>query len=411
MTPLLRDIIKLAENQEASDFSYLWAGLSGVAAQLARNIYIPFGNGKIYPNLYVMFVGDPGKRKSTAVKDVKNKLKATGYSSFCADSVTMQKYISDLAGIGEGSEDTNLSEFNMGISLGKEDYVESYIAQDEFSTFIGVNNYPFIALLGSFWDIDEPYLYRTKSGNSVEIPNPIVNIIGATTPSQFNTIFPPAISEQGFLSRLLIINIPESKRKVSRPLPSNANVVNAVVDGLKEVRKVSGQMEMSEDVWDILDNIYTSWKPIEDTRFAHYSTRRHTQLLKICMLTTATRFTTVMTVEDVIFANTLLSYTEHFMPQALGQFGKNKDGDVNSKIVEYLRSSFPQGRSIQEILKYVSTDINIVELHKTLGAMVVAEKIVSTGNGYFPKIQSHLDIKTKHVNWDLLGNIADSKFV
>lgn len=129
----------------------------------------------------------------------------------------MQKYISDLAGIGEGSEDTNLSEFNMGISLGKEDYVESYIAQDEFSTFIGVNSYHFIALLGSFWDIDEPYLYRTKSGNSVEIPNPIVNIIGATTPSQFNTIFPPAISEQGFLSRLLIINIPESKRKVSRP--------------------------------------------------------------------------------------------------------------------------------------------------------------------------------------------------
>ena len=56
MTPLLKDIIKLAENQEAADFSYLWAGLSCIAAQLARNVYIPFGNGKIYPNLYVMFV-------------------------------------------------------------------------------------------------------------------------------------------------------------------------------------------------------------------------------------------------------------------------------------------------------------------------------------------------------------------
>lgn len=411
MTPLLKDIIRLAENQEASDFSYLWAGLSGIAAQLARNVYIPFGNGKIYPNLYVMFVGDPGKRKSTAVKDVKNKLKATGYSSFCADSVTMQKYISDLAGIGEGAEDSNMTEFNMGINLGSADYVESYIAQDEFSTFIGINNYPFIALLGSFWDIDEPYLHRTKTGNSVEIPNPIVNIIGATTPSQFNTIFPPAISEQGFLSRLLIVNIPESKRKVSRPLPSNSDVVNAVVDGLKGIRKVSGEMEMSDDVWAMLDDIYVSWKPIEDTRFAHYSTRRHTQLLKICMLTTATRFTTIMTVEDVIFANTLLSYTEHFMPQALGQFGKNKDGDVSSKIVEYLRASFPQGRSIPEILKYVSTDITPLELHKTLGTLVAADKIVSTGNGYFPKIRSHLDIKTKHVKWDLLGNIADSKFV
>ena len=412
MTPLLRDIIRLAENQEASDFSYLWSGLSTIAAQLARNVHIPFGNGKIYPNLYVMFVGDPGKRKSTAIKDLKRRIKATGYNSICGDKVTMQKYLFDLAGIGEGSDSSsNITEFNLGITLGSNDYVESYINQDEFSDFIGINNYPFIALLGNFWDIDEPYLYRTKNGQSIEIPNPIVNILGAATPSQFNTIFPPAISEQGFLSRLLIINIPESKRKVSRPLPSDDKVVNAVVEGLKKVRKVSGQMEMSEEVWETLDDIYLSWKPIEDTRFAHYSTRRHTQLLKLCMLAAATRFTNIMTVEDVIFANTLLSYTEHFMPQALGQFGKSKDGDVNSKIVEYLRSSFPQGRSFQEILKYVSTDISGLDLGRTLTTLTVAEKIVSTGNGYFPKIQSHLDIKTKHIDWDLLENIVESKFI
>ena len=413
MTPLLKDIIKLAENQEAADFSYLWAGLSCIAAQLARNVYIPFGNGKIYPNLYVMFVGDPGKRKSTAIKDLKKRIKAAGYQNICGDKVTMQKYLLDLAGVGEGSiEDSNITEFNLGITLGTNDYVESYINQDEFSDFIGINNYPFISLLGNFWDIDEPYVYRTKNGQSIEIPSPIVNILGATTPSQFNTIFPPAISEQGFLSRLLIVNIPESKRKIARPLPSDASVVEKVVDGLKAVRKLSGELVMSDAVWAKLEEIYLSWQPVEDTRFAHYSTRRHTQLLKLCILATCSRYTIEMSVDDVVFANTLLSFTEHFMPQALGQFGKNKDGDVNSKVISYLRSSFPTAKSLQDIIIPISTETDVLSLQKILTNLVVAEKVVATSNGkYLPKLPSYKDIKTSHVDWSMLGSIVESKFI
>lgn len=413
MTPLLKDIIKLAENQEAADFSYLWAGLSCIAAQLARNVYIPFGNGKIYPNLYVMFVGDPGKRKSTAIKDLKKRIKAAGYQNICGDKVTMQKYLLDLAGVGEGSiEGSNITEFNLGITLGTNDYVESYINQDEFSDFIGINNYPFISLLGNFWDIDEPYVYRTKNGQSIEIPSPIVNILGATTPSQFNTIFPPAISEQGFLSRLIIVNIPESKRKIARPMPSDASVIEKVVDGLKAVRKLSGELVMSDAVWDKLEEIYLSWKPVEDTRFAHYSTRRHTQLLKLCILATCSRYTIEMSVDDVIFANTLLSFTEHFMPQALGQFGKNKDGDVSSKIITYLKSTFPQAKSVAEIIKPVSTEIKVQELMALLNSLVLADKIVATSSGgYLPKLPSYKDIKTSHVDWSMLGSIVESKFI
>ena len=413
MTPLLKDIIKLAENQEAADFSYLWAGLSCIAAQLARNVYIPFGNGKIYPNLYVMFVGDPGKRKSTAIKDLKKRIKAAGYQNICGDKVTMQKYLLDLAGVGEGSiEDSNITEFNLGITLGTNDYVESYINQDEFSDFIGINNYPFISLLGNFWDIDEPYVYRTKNGQSIEIPSPIVNILGATTPSQFNTIFPPAISEQGFLSRLIIVNIPESKRKIARPLPSDASVIEKVVDGLKAVRKLSGELVMSDAVWAKLEEIYLSWQPVEDTRFAHYSTRRHTQLLKLCILSTCSRYTIEMSVDDVVFANTLLSFTEHFMPQALGQFGKNKDGDVNSKVISYLRSSFPTAKSLQDIIIPISTETDVLSLQKILTNLVVAEKVVATSNGkYLPKLPSYKDIKTPHVDWSMLGSIVESKFI
>lgn len=406
MTPLLSNIIKLAENQEASDYSYLWAGYSCIAAQLGRNISIPFGNGRIYPNLYMMFVGDPGKRKSTAIKDMKRTLKATGYSSMCGNKVTMEKYLADLAGVGEDSE----NDISFGISLGLNDFVESYIAQDEFSAFIGINNYPFITLLGDFWDIDDNYTYRTKSGKSIEVPNPIVNILGATTPSQFNTIFPPAIGEQGFLSRLIIVNIPEAKRKISRPLPSDRNIVDSVTDSLRELRSLKGEAIISEEVWQKLDDIYTDFIPIEDSRFSHYSTRRHTQLLKLCLITMASRNTLEMTVEDVIFSNTLLAFTEYYMPQALGQYGKNKDGDVSSKIVSFLLQKFPTPMSTAELLIPVGTDIKARELVDVLNNLVITGKIVLTGGGYLPKILSYKDSKAKHVDWSLLGDIVESKF-
>ena len=360
-----------------------------------------------------MFVGDPGKRKSTAIKDLKKRVKAAGYQNICGDKVTMQKYLLDLAGVGEGSiDDSNITEFNLGITLGTNDYVESYINQDEFSDFIGINNYPFISLLGNFWDIDEPYVYRTKGGQSIEIPSPIVNILGATTPSQFNTIFPPAISEQGFLSRLIIVNIPESKRKIARPLPSDETVIEKVVAGFKAVRKLSGELVMSDAVWDKLEEIYLTWKPVEDTRFAHYSTRRHTQLLKLCILMTCSRMTIEMSVEDVILANTLLAYTEHFMPQALGQFGKNKDGDVSSKIISYLRSNFPIAKSAGEILIPIGTETTLKDLPMILNNLVVSDKIVLTSSGnYLPKVPSYKDIKSNHVDWDMLESIIESKFV
>ena len=100
------------------------------------------------------------------------------------------------------------------------------------------------------------------------------------------------------------------------------------------------------------------------------------------------------------------------MPQALGQFGKNKDGDVSSKIITYLKSTFPQAKSVADIIKPVSTEIKVQELMALLNSLVLADKIVSTSSGgYLPKLPSYKDIKTSHVDWSMLGSIIESKFI
>lgn len=409
MTPLLTSIIKLAENQEASDFSYLWAGLSALAARVADNVYIPFGNSNIYPNLYVMLVGDPGKRKSTAIKDLKKRVKSSGVIGLCGDKVTMQKYLTDLAGISD-EQITRTEDGDFSFDLGgmSSTSTPSYICQDEFSDFIGINNYPFISLLGNFWDIDEDYSYKTKGGAPINIPVPRVNILGATTPSQFNTIFPPAIAEQGFLSRLIIVNVPDNKQKLSRPLPSDPDTIAEVIEGFITASSLKGEMIVSDEVWQYLDDIYMSWQPLEDSRFAHYSTRRHTQLIKLVILMAVSRNSVEVNTNDVIMANTLLSYTEHLMPTALGAFGKQRDSDVSHKIMEILHKSFPHEKIHVDIYRSVAMDISVNEFHNLLKSLIASGKIVQTDTGLYAKQQHISSINTAHVHWQVLKNFIPS---
>lgn len=403
MTPLLTSIIKLAENQEASDFSYLWAGLSALAARITDRVYVPFGNGNIYPNLYVMLVGDPGKRKSTAIKDLKKRVKSSGVSGLCGDKVTMQKYLTDLAGVAEsGVKELDDGDFSFDLDTSSSNSTPSYICQDEFSDFIGINNYPFISLLGNFWDIDEDYSYKTKGGAPVLIPVPRVNILGATTPSQFNTIFPPAIAEQGFLSRLIIVNVPDNKQKLSRPIASDVDTVNEVVDGFLTASFLSGEMQMSEEVWQYLDDVYMTWQPLGDSRFAHYSTRRHSQLIKLCILMAVSRNSITMLPQDVVMANTLLSYTEHLMPTALGAFGKQRDSDISHKMLEILYKSYPQPKTLPELYVAVAMDVSVTDFHNLFKSLLVSERVVQTEAGIYAKQTPITNITTKHVNWNLL---------
>lgn len=415
MTPFLRDYTKLAAINEAPEVLYLWSIVSGVAALLSRRVYLPFGNGRINPNLYIMIVGDPGTRKSSAIKEMKRRLKAVGYSEFCGDKVTMQKFLCDLAGVDENGESGEQKEFNLDSTLidnlglrqayNETEWVESFIAQDEFSDFMGVNNYGFIALLGGLWDIDEPYEYRLKNSKSLLIPRPLINILGGTTPEQFNTIFPAAIAGQGFLSRLVIVSAAPTGKQVSWPEANDPEHLARIDLHLSKIRKLEGAVTVSQEVRYLLDCIYKSWGGIPDARFATYATRRHSHLLKLVMVMAATRLTTVLSPEDVIMANTLLTYTERHMPNALGAFGKQEDSDVANMVIEILKHA-KKPLAVAELYKHVSQHIIFKGFRDLMGSLLVADKVQQVEGKFLPIKKPVQQASDAYVDWQLLKGIA-----
>jgi hypothetical protein len=335
-----------------------------------------------------MLIGSPGTRKSTAIKMMRQILQQAGYTTIAADKTTKEKFLLDLSGEEtEGTANSNILEQNLwGTS---DEPRECFIMADEFNDFIGNGNIEFISLLGTLWDYSGVYSNRVKNSKSVNINNPTVSILGGNTPVGFSTAFPPEIIGQGFFSRLLLIYGEPSGRRIAFPTPPPIEETTGLVQRLQAIKLTAvGEAAMTTGARKLLEHIYHNWHGVNDVRFESYSNRRFTHLLKLALICSAANydhnFNHKITEQSVLYANTILSYTEHFMPKALGEFGKAKNSDVSHKIIQLLDSSH-KILPLKEIWKHVCNDLEkINDLAELLRNLTTAEKIQPVHGGFLP---------------------------
>ena len=359
--------LKYTEDTEAPVVFHRWSFLSAVSALMGRKCYFPFGEGRIFPNLYCMMIGNPGTRKSSAIKPVKKLLAEIGYRNFAFDRSSKEKFLEDLANDGYESGDTS-SESNsvMENLFGTEGQSakEVFIVSDEFNVFVGNGNIEFLSLLGTLWDWDDETLcfnQRFKNSKSLSIYQPTVTILGGNTHAGLAQAFPVEALGQGFMSRLLLVFSEPSGRKITFPKKPPEQLRQELLRRLEKIHtEFSGEFYMDPTSELALDSIYRGFKGLDDIRFQHYSTRRFTHLLKLCMVVCACKLKLKVELDDVVLANTLLSFIEHHMPKALGEFGKAKNSDVAGKVIALLSES-KNPVSIAKIWESVRTDLDKME--------------------------------------------------
>lgn len=363
-----------------------WTALSILGTYLGRQIHTKLGHSNIHPNLYMMLIGVAGARKSTAIKIGKKILTLAGYEYISADKSSKEKFMLDLEG-GENETTDDILDRNIFGENDTSNYKEMYVCCDEFNDFVGNGNVEFISLLGTMWDFEGVFKNRIKTGRSVEIMNPTINILGGNTQVSFARAFPTDMLGQGFFSRLLLIHGEPTGRRITFPEPPPDSDTIRIVRSLQEIRsKAIGQTSMTASARSLLDKIYTSQSyEVKDSRFDSYNNRRFTHLLKICMICAAAQRTTELTERIVIYANTILSHAEHMMPKALGEFGKSRHSDVANKIM-YILEQTGSPLTLQQIYASVSTDMEKVEdAIVILRGLTTAGKIFNAGGGFLAK--------------------------
>jgi len=394
-----------------------WCAIAGVGAILGRNFYLQFGRDRIHTNLYVMLVGESGSRKSTAIRSMRKLLFASGYKTIAADKTTKEKFLLDLQGETEdllqpGTPSRGYDKTTSANLWGTEAVNDGeprccLIAADELLDFIGMGNVEFCAMLGQLWDYDGVYQSRIKNGRSVSVPDPTISTLLGTTAQNIALAFPPELIGQGWFSRLLLIHGQKSDRKYTiPPTPSPEETKNAI-KFLEEIQlKVRGEATVEPNAYKMLETIYREWPDLVDVRFRNYSTRRFTQLLKLALISCASKFSKQITVDDIFYANTVLSAAEHSMPKALGEFGKGRNSAVTDKITRILTAAV-KPFTIKDFWKEVHNDLDKPgDLAIIIQSLEQADKIFQPRDGNNRPmgwmLKKDKQREEKFVNWDLL---------
>lgn len=393
---IIAEYMEYVTDTEPPYIYHRWSAICSIGALLGRSCYIQHGHFRVYPNLYTMLIGDPATRKSTAIKISKKIITGAGYDTFAADKTSKEKFLLDLEGetleFEEGSNKTTkydavLAE-NLWGSKNLSDPKEVFIAADEWSEFAKPGDLEFYTTLGNLWDWDseKPFSQRFKNSKSVSIFQPTVSLLGGTTPELFSKSFPADALGSGFLSRMILIHGMRSQRKYTfPPIPTKENT-DGIVSRYSKVRtSLVGSITIEPGAAKVLDDIYLNWRDINDVRFRSYSNRRFTQLLKLCLIITASRGLAVISAGSVIEANTYLVSAEILMPKALGEFGKSKNSDVVQKIMDVLKDTMLPMKA-PEIWAHVHKDLEKVQmLHDIMNNLMLAKRVhFAPGAGWLP---------------------------
>lgn len=361
-------------------------------------------------------MGNPGTRKNAAINLSKHLVAEAGYSSFSANKTRLEKFLLDLEGELANGEDGKIQGSQIVLrnlfadfdDVSGQSPREMFIVAPEFNTFMPRGDLDFLGDLGELWDWDDErnfWKFRLKNSKQVHIFQPTISILAGNTHAGFQQMFPPEVIGQGFLSRLILVYSDPSGRKITFPPLPPQKLRTELVETLKNIKaKVHGAATTSPAAHAALDVIYRTWHDLEDQRFKHYSTRRFTHLLKLCLICSAARVQTKIDMQDVLLANSLLTYTETSMPKALGEFGKSRNSEAANKIMQSLYDT-KKPLTLSTLWKVVSSDLNkINELAELLNNLQAADKIqvIKGADGGFLAKQKPIDRKAVYVDYKLL---------
>jgi len=416
----------MPENFLSAYFSYIgeteapmtfhrWACLTILGAWIGRDYSFRFGHFNIKPNIYCMLMGSAGSRKSTAIKIASRLLAMTGYTAIAADRTTKEKFLLDLSGVTDGlfpdarnvngrkSQEEILEENLFGNNPAASHIPEMLIAADEFNTFVGNGNIEFLSMLGGLWDHEGIFKNKVKNSKSIEIENPFVSIIAGNTPTGFSLAFPTEAIGQGIFSRIILVHGEPTGKKITFPSRPSTEITEHILSLLREIKSIAtGEAVISPSAKLLLNDIYQSNVTLSDVRFESYVNRRFTHLIKLCLLISASCLRNEINDFDVLYANTILTHTEHSMPKALGEFGKSKHSDLNHKLVQILENAFTP-ITVKELWMQLHNDLeDIATMKDMITNLIIADKVISTKAGFLAKRKVLEEVNGRFVDFSLL---------
>lgn len=390
----LQAYLEYVRQTEPPLLMHVWSAIGAVAACMGRHVSLPVGVGNLFANNYILLVGPPGTRKSTAIKFATRLVQNATDVRFAPDDTGGQRQGLLTALVETEDLEAEAERLNLDTALTNVDQIRDIpivvngvdrhvmcVNASEFGSFMGQNNMDMVRFMIRMWDGDD-YTYQLRQ-SSVVIKEPLLTLLGGTTPTDMSMLLPAEAIGQGFMSRIILVFARNKERKIARP-KLNMECVPFIEDTFKWLHeKMHGEMQESAEAETLLDSLYLRPTAINDNRFIYYAERRHTHLIKLAMALAAARRSYRIDTTDVEQAEMLLSSTEVGMPEALGEYGLSPLAVARQRMIDFVTYA---GQPVHEQILWavMQRDMKLSDFKTTLAGLVHANKIQSipTPNGH-----------------------------
>lgn len=334
----LQDYKIYSSGNEAPEIFHDWAALSALACFVSRKVWVPQGFLTVIPNMYILFVGNPGNGKSTAMKIGQDLVR--GLEKYCPivpSSITKEALTQEM-----GAKDSTYKKSYSHLNQTHE-YVPALIFANELVTLLGTDPLGMIKFLTDIWDEPTEFKVKTKNKGSDHIPQPFVNLLGCMTPETTSNLLKESIISGGFARRCIFVYAQRRGNPVPRPV-TTVEQIEARDRCIKHgalLCHTTGSFTWSKEAEVVFDKWYCENHEFvqrnADLWMNGYYTSKSNLVLKVAMLLALSETTDlILQPSHIKHALDMLARNEVDMHRVFDGTGRNPEATVASHIMTML---------------------------------------------------------------------------
>lgn len=354
-----------------------WSGIATISAALQRRVHVRVKGQNLFPNVYIILVGPPGKGKGNAMKEIRSWAADIQQLHLAPDGITKRAFYDVL--------ETAIVE-NPTEPLKHDCALFAYI--EELGIFLHAGDFDFIYSICHAFDAPPIFRYKTHGSGENNVENICFGFIAGTTPKALKDIFSEQAMELGISARTILVYSDETIKVPIFGVPlSNEQLRKDLQSDLHEICGIRGEYIFEQEAAkEVVAWVDRDMSPVpQDPRFEHYNTRRFIQFAKLCMICAAARRNDLAILpQDVHAAKTVLLEAERYMPRAIESLGANPllyQQQTALRYINFVHLHEKRGTKESELRRRLSVEIHptyldvlIEQLHHARWVNALGEK-------------------------------------
>ena len=333
-----------------------FVGLVVLATALGKNISFEYSDFVIYPNLWVILLAPSSAfRKTTALRIGKRLL-----SQVCKDTLLPNEF----------SQEKLLEIMDR--------QPQGVFVYYEFMSLAGLLQRDYMAgtkaFLTEIFDCPKRYTRKTKQV-SVEIDDPVINMMAATTTEWYLEKAKEGDMYGGFLPRFLYVPVSIKLKTISFPKPPDGTGRNKLATLLNEIRTtVKGAIEFSEEAHHHYDKWYRKFEVTggKTNSMSGFQSRLTIYCLKIaCLYEISATRSRIVSIESMEKACKTINWLSRQLQILAEEFTFTRFASDKKKLLKIIKET--PGITRAKLMQ--NAHLSAKNLNEILGTLIEEERL------------------------------------